>query len=186
MNQSLLAFFVTLLVLYPKIIVGNDNFIQDTCNKTKELKHLCIFLIFSNSHDDLKSNLTGLLTIFVNQTLLVVADDELYLSDQTLNGRLDNRTQQVFMNCMTQYQMSKDSLQGLLEEQLLKQRISSDMDLDLTQVSNFLSLCEVSFEGFTDEPSTWKLRYDYVSSLINLSLRINNLIKCNHIDACFG
>lgn len=187
MNQSLLVFFVTLLILYPKMIVGNHNFIQHTCNKVEsDLKDLCISVVSSNPNDYLKSNLTGLLTIFVNQTLGVVIDDQLYLSNQTSNGQLDNRTQQIFTICMMQYQMSKDSLQAVLEEQLLKQQISGDLDFDLTQIVNYLQLCEISFQGFVEEPSTWKSLYDYVSSLLDLSLEITNLIKCNHIQACFG
>ena len=190
MNQSIVVVVLVSVLVSPvtadildlEMEVAND-FVHDTCNKTEELKDLCNSVIGSDPRDDLKSNLTSLLTIFINQTLRVVVDDHSYLYNQTLNGELDNRTLEVFKSCMNLYQMSKDSLQALLDVELLKNK-NADLNMDLAQVDNFLDLCEVDFEGFTREPLTWKSRYDYVSSLLILSLRMTNLIKCNQIHYC--
>lgn len=172
---------------HPNIMkLRNYNFIQDTCNKTEELKDVCISVIDNNPHEDLKSTLKGILVIFVNENLRVIVEDRSYLLNQTaLNGEssLDNRTRQVFVNCVTQYQMSKDCLEVLLEEELLKKG-NADLNMDLGQIDNYLALCEIDFEGFAEEPSAWKSRYEYVNSLLILSLRITNLIKCNHIHVC--
>lgn len=178
-----LAFCAAANVLDPETKVAN-NFIQETCNRTQELKDVCISVIHSNPHEDLKSNLTGLLALFINQTLHAVVDDHSYLLNQTQNAQLDDQTRQAFTSCVTQYQMSRDSLQVLLQEQLLS-RQNTDLNMDLGQIDNYLALCEIDFEGFAAEPSAWKSRYHYVSSLLILSLRITNLIKCNQIHACF-
>ncbi|KAG6585821.1 hypothetical protein SDJN03_18554, partial [Cucurbita argyrosperma subsp. sororia] len=188
MNQSFVVFFTYLLLsaaantLDPEMKAGSD-FTRATCDRTSELKDLCISVINSNPCEDLKSNLTGFLAIFINETLHVVIDDHSYLLNQTLNGQLDNRTLQVFRSCASQYQMSKDSLRVLLEDELLKQH-NADLNMDLGQIDNYLALCEMEFEGFIEEPSAWKTRYDYVSSLLILSLQTTNLIKCNRIHVC--
>lgn len=189
MNLPHIVFFFTLLVFSvrantvdPKIEAAY-NFVRDTCNKSEELKDLCNSVIDSNPRQDLKSNLTGLLAIFVNQTLQAVIHDHSYLQSQIAHGHLDNLTQKVFISCMDQYQMSKDSLELILKEALVKQK-SGDLNMDLGQIDNYLDLCEMDFEGFTPEPSAWKSRYDYVNSLLILSLRMTNLITCNHIHVC--
>ncbi|KAG6599036.1 hypothetical protein SDJN03_08814, partial [Cucurbita argyrosperma subsp. sororia] len=160
-----------------------NDFIQDTCNRTEDFKDLCISVIDSDPREDLKLNSMDFLVIFINRTLQVIIDDHSYLLNQTLNEELDNRTRHIFMGCMTLYQMSKDSLRVLLNEELLKQP-NADLNMKLQQIEGYLDLCQNDFEGFTPTPSTWTSRYDYVISLLILSFRMMNLIKCNYIRAC--
>lgn len=70
----------------------SNNFAHGTCNKMidyPEQNKLCLSEVDSDSHQDLKSNLTGFLILFVNHTITNFNISVSFLQNQVNSGKLD-------------------------------------------------------------------------------------------------
>lgn len=160
--------------------ISND-FVNDTCKKHEELCKICIDVIDSDPHQDLKLNLSGLLAIFINHSIANATDNNLYLVEQLKRPGLDNRTQQILNSCTDLYGRGINVLTSTLEALLENQ--GTELSMSMTGAYDMFVSCEYEYE-YTPEPPAWLSRYLGLRPLLELSMGTANLIECKRVAAC--
>ncbi|XP_023511468.1 uncharacterized protein LOC111776286 [Cucurbita pepo subsp. pepo] len=162
----------------------DDTFVHDTCNRFQynELYKLCIPEIDLDPREDLKSNLTGFLTIFVNHTINNFNDNLIFLQREIKSGKLDAETKLMYDKCSESFGMGYTKLQESMHI-LLTQPGTNVYDLPTMSVDKRISVC---FDDFEDDPipPEWQSRYKTSWNLVSLILGTSNLIKCNREASC--
>lgn len=160
-----------------------NDFVNLTCNRTIELKNLCLSHINSDPRDDLKTSLTGFLTIFVNHSITDINNDILFLKKELNSNKIGHDTKDMYIGCSDNYVMGLGDLQETLQK--LQKKGSVDVFYSLiTQTYDLLTGCMEDFEGISIIPPEWQSRYKASYALLDLSLSMINLIKCNSPQAC--
>ena len=75
-------------------------------------------LIASDPCADLKSNFTGLITIFINHFIAYASDTYKYIMEQLKRSDLSNISRQVFKLCNTNYKKGIDIFKTWLQDLL--------------------------------------------------------------------
>ncbi|KAG6572377.1 hypothetical protein SDJN03_29105, partial [Cucurbita argyrosperma subsp. sororia] len=192
-SLSLLGVFTLLLlsIFNPSMFVlakengsNIDKFVHDTCNRfpDNELYNLCISEIDSDLREDLKSNLAGFLTIFVNRTINNFNDNLVFLQKEIKSGKLDAETKLMYNKCSESFGMGYTDLQESMHI-LLTQPGTNVYDLPIMSVDKHVGVC---FDDFEDDPipPEWTSRYNRSWNLVSLILGTSNLIKCNREASC--
>ena len=163
---------------------SNDKFVRDTCNKFQydELYKLCFPVIDSDPHEDLKSNLTGILIILVNHTISNFNDNLVFLQKEIKSGKLDAETKLMYNKCSESFGMGYTDLQESMHI-LLTQPGANVYDLPTMSVDKHVGVC---FDDFEDDPipPEWQSRYNTSWNLISLVAETTNLITCNRVASC--
>ena len=145
---------------------------------------MCLSLVNSDPREDLKTNLTGLLTIFVNHSITDINNDILFLNHELASNNVSRDSKEIYLVCADNYVMGLSDLQETLEK-LIKRRGSVDVFYSLmNHTYDLLTGCLDDFEGIYTIPREWQSRYEASYALLDLSLSIINLIKCNSPDEC--
>lgn len=164
--------------------VVSSDFIKTTCNKFEEkFIKVCVDVIDSDPHQDLKLNLTGLLAIVVKHSIANVTDDYSYLLEQLKRSDLDKYTRQIFDVCVEEYKRGLDTLKSSLDE-LLKEH-NRNLSLSMTDAFKSFGTCEDEFED-TPMPPSLLSRYLSLQQLMELCMGISNLLECQKVTACYG
>ncbi|XP_022137307.1 uncharacterized protein LOC111008804 [Momordica charantia] len=164
-----------------KLSVAN-SFVNNTCNKfEEEFIKVCIDVIDSDPHQDLKLNLSGLLAIFINHSIDNATDNHLYLMEQLKRSDLDKDIRYTFNVCVEQYERGLDILKSSLEALLKNDK--DDLGLILSDAFDKIVACEDDFES-TPEPPSWLAHYLPLRKLLALSMGTANLIQCKKVAAC--
>ncbi|XP_042512073.1 cell wall / vacuolar inhibitor of fructosidase 2-like [Macadamia integrifolia] len=83
------------------VLKGNGDLIQQTCKKTDNYT-LCMSLLQSDPHTELKSNLNGLLNIFIDISIKKATSNKLYI-DRLLKAAKDEESKQCLDQCKISY-----------------------------------------------------------------------------------
>lgn len=77
-----------------------------------EQNKLCLSEVDSDPHQDLKSNLTGFLILFVNHTITNFNISVSFLQNQVNSGKLDRDMKDIYMfeACIGDFQLGIDDL----------------------------------------------------------------------------
>ena len=195
MSSSLPLLAVSTLLLLsifnPSMIVmaeenssSNDKFVRDTCNRFQydELYKVCIPVIDSDPREDLKSNLTGFLIIFMNHTMSNFNDNIVFLQREIQSGKLNAETKLVYSTCLESFRMGYSDLEEAMHI-LLTQPGTNVYDLSTMMVDKHISTC---IEDFEDDPipPEWQSRYNTSWDLVALTVETTNLITCNREASC--
>lgn len=161
------------LCLIAQAAVAND-FVNDSCKKYKELSQICIDVIDSDPRQDLKSNLSGFLAIFINHSIANTNNNHLYLLEQIKRPELDNKTRQVFNKCLGHYEICRNILTSSLEVLLRDHDVK--LDRNMADAYALITECENEFTG-TPEPPSWSSRCLELFRLLKLSMMTANLLQ---------
>ena len=185
---SNLQFLVLLCILSLCMLTKADqnttinDFVRHTCNRTHELKNLCLSQISSEPRNDLKSNLTGLLMIFVNQSISNFKNDISFLEKEINSNKISRDTKDMLEDCLQNFQIGSVNLRETME--ILQTKTGYDAEqLPVGNVGNLAVECFDDFEG-TPVPPEWQSRYNASFALLKLSMAMINLITCNRDYAC--
>jgi len=162
----------------------NHILVHDTCNKISEqkLQKVCNFEIDSDPREDLKSNLTGLLIIFISHSINNFKENIVFLQRELKSGKLNNETKLMFNKCLENFERGNTDLQESLHI-LLTQTGIDVYGLPTINIDAYLDLCVLDFEG-DPIPPVWQTRYNNSLNLLSLILSMSNIIKCNREASC--
>ena len=183
------AFTLILLSIFnpsmlAKAEVNRSTFVHDTCNRFqyKQLYKLCIPEIDSDPREDLKSNLTGILIIFVNHSISNFNDNIAFLKKEIKSGKLIGKTKEMYDSCLDDFKRGNNALQEGMHILLTQKGIDVYM-LPTMNVASYVSDCVDYYEGVPISRE-WQSRYNTSWNLSLLILTTSNLIKCNRDIAC--
>ena len=142
----LLSIFNPSLLVEPRSI--NNNFAHRTCNRIQyeQLYKICIPVVDSDPREDLKSNLTGLLIIFLNHSINNFNDNIGFLHREIKSGKLNGKTKMMYGKCLEAFEMGNSDLQESLHI-LLTQTSRDVYGLPLMIAGDHISLWVDDFEG---------------------------------------
>lgn len=164
-----------------------NNFAHGICNRLiqyNDLYKVCIPEIDSDPREDLKSDLTGLLIIFVNHSISNFNDNIVFLKKEINSGKVNGDTKDIMSMCLENFETGISALQESLHI-LLTQTGIDVYQLSMINVENYVSECVEDFEGNPiPNPPEWQSRYNSSWNLLGLILVMSNLIKCNRVISC--
>ncbi|XP_042512944.1 uncharacterized protein LOC122087888 [Macadamia integrifolia] len=111
---SLLSVSLFFCDVSASVLKGNGDLIQQTCKKTDNYT-LCVSLLQSDPRTALKSNLNGLLNIFIDIAIKKAASNKLYV-DRLLKAAKDEEFKQFLDLCKNGYVHSISHLRKTLPE----------------------------------------------------------------------
>ena len=164
MSPSLLllgAFTLLLLsIINPSMFVmakenrsTNNNFAHDTFNRFQfeQLYKLYISEVDSDPRKDLKSNLTGILIIFVNHTTSNFKDNVMFLQREIKSGKLNGETKEMYDTCLENFERGTTDLQQSMHV-LLTETGKDIYGLPALSVASYVTECVDDFEGVPKPP----------------------------------
>ncbi|XP_043720862.1 cell wall / vacuolar inhibitor of fructosidase 2-like [Telopea speciosissima] len=175
----LFTFFLALSICFCDVSASvlKEDFIQQTCKSTDNY-NLCVSLLQSDPHTELKSNLPGILTIFIDISINKATSNRLYV-ENLLKTAKDEAAKKCLNTCKENYISSISNLQESLPELKSKTYWALRMDLSKAQLGGHI--CQ-----FSDSPpssfckSNLKSRNDDFDQLSRFSLKVVDLIDPNH------
>ena len=131
-NSSLLA----------KAEVNRTTFVHDTCNRFQydQLYKLCIPDIDSDPREDLKSNLTGILIIFVNHIISNFNNNIAFLQKEIKSGKLNNEAKEMYDGCLDDFERGSNALHEGMHTLLTQTGIDATM-LPTMSIVNYVEDC---------------------------------------------
>ena len=163
---------------------ASHDFVRDACKKYEEEEwNFCYDLVSSDLRADLKSNFSGLLTIFINHSIPYASDTYKYIVEQLKRPDLSHMSRQAFELCKIKYKEGIDDLKTSLQDLL------NDPNTDMVDGTNLATgafqMCDLEFDGTAPYPPYLLSRHKGLGQFLELALGAANFLQCKHILPCY-